>query len=71
MDGSILKYIPKSKWGGIADCFRDEDGIWIWLNEGWNADRMDSNCRVIAEDTIAQLRYQIGGIKKVKEEANK
>lgn len=71
MDRSILKYIPKSKREGIADCFRDEDGIWIWLNEGWNADRMDSNCRVIAEDTIAQLRHQIGGIRKVKEEANR
>lgn len=68
MDRTILKYVPKSKREAIADCFRDEDGIWIYLKQGWNADRMDSNCHVIAEDTIAQLRYQIGGIRKVKEE---
>lgn len=65
MDNSIMKYIPKSKQDGIRDCFRDEDGIWIWLKEGWNADRMDSECRVICEDTIKDLRWQIGGIRKV------
>ena len=65
MDKSIMKYIPKSKHDGIADCFRDEDGIWIWLKDGWNADRMDSECHVICEDTIKELRWQIGGIHKV------
>ena len=65
IDKRILKYIPKSKHSAIRECFHDEDGYWIFLNEGWNADRMDSECRVIGEDTIQQLRYQIGGIKKV------
>ena len=67
MDKSIMKYIPKSKQEGIDDCFRDSDGIWIYLKDGWNADRMDSNCRVISEDTIKDLRYQIAGIRRVED----
>ncbi len=67
MDKSIMKYIPKSKQDGISDCFRDDDGIWIYLKDGWNADRMDSNCHVIHEDTIKELRWQIAGICKAEE----
>ena len=65
MDKTILKYIPKSKLDGIESCFRDSDGIWIWLKDGWNADRMDTNCHVIHEDCIKDLKYQIAGIRKV------
>ena len=61
----IMKYIPKSKVEAVADAYEDSDGIWIYLNPGWNADRMDWDCRVIHEDTIAQLRYQIAGIRRV------
>ena len=60
----ILKYIPKSKLEGIADAYEDSDGIWIYLKEGWNADRMDFDCRTIHEDTIQQLRWQIAGIRR-------
>ena len=65
MDKAILKYIPKSKRDGVKSCFRDSDGIWIWLKDGWNADRMDSDCHVIREDYINDLKYQIAGIRKV------
>lgn len=65
MDKAILKYIPKSKREGIKDCFRDDDGIWIFLKNGWNADRMDNECHVIHEDCISDLKYQIAGIRKV------
>lgn len=65
MDKAILNYIPKSKLDGIESCFRDSDGYWIWLKDGWNADRMDSDCHVIHEDYIKDLRYQIAGIRKV------
>lgn len=61
----IMKYVPKSKKEAISDAWKDSDGIWIILKDGWNADRMDSNCRVIHEDYISDLRYQIAGIKKI------
>ena len=61
----LMKYIPKSKRQAIRDSFHDSDGYWIFLKEGWNADRMDSECRVIHEDFISDLRYQIAGIRKV------
>lgn len=63
----LLKMVPKSKQEAIQDAFEDSDGMWIYLKPGWNADRMDWDCRVIHEDTIAQLRYQIAGIRRVAE----
>lgn len=65
MDKNILKYIPKSKHTAIRECYKDCDGYWIILVENYIADRVDSNARVIHEDTIKDLRYQIGGIVKV------
>ena len=61
---SIMKYVPKSKKQAIKACWRDSDGYWIILHEGYNADRTDWNCRTIHEDTIPELRYQIAGISK-------
>ena len=61
----ILSYVPKSKKEAISDAWSDDDGIWIILKPGWNADRMDSNCRVIHEDYIKDLRFQIAGIARV------
>ena len=65
MDKNILKYVPKSKMESIHDAWRDEDGYWIMLREGWNADRTDNKCRTIHEDDIKGIRYQIGGIARV------
>ena len=65
MNQMIMKYVPRSKIAAIRDAWIDSDGMWITLKEGWNADRMDSCCRVIHEDTIRGLRFQIAGIKKV------
>ena len=67
MNKDIIKYIPKSKIEAIHDAWKDEDGIWIILNEGWEASRMDMGAGCIHEDTIKQLRYQIAGIRKVVE----
>ena len=69
MNKDLIKYIPKSKLEAISDIFKDEDGIWIYLKQGWEASRMDSGCHVIHEDNIRQLRYQIAGIKRNHEEA--
>ena len=67
MDEKIIKYVPLYKRSGIKDAWRDSDGYWITLKEGWNAYRMDSDCRTIHEDTINQLRWQIAGIAKSEE----
>lgn len=62
-DTQIVRYIPKSKRYMIESCWKDSDGYWITLKDGFNAGRMDvSGCHTIHEDTIAELRYQIAGI---------
>ena len=62
-DAQIMKYIPKSKRHTIESCWKDSDGYWITLKDGFNAGRMDNGgCHTIHEDTIAELRYQIAGI---------
>lgn len=60
----IMQYVPKSKVEAVQDAFHDEDGIWIYLKDGWEASRTDRGCHVIHEDTVKQLRYQIAGIRK-------
>lgn len=69
----IMKLIPKGKQEAVYDAWEDSDGVWIMLKEGWNADNMDTQCRTIHEggedytykETVANLRYQIKGIRKV------
>lgn len=65
MDDRIMKYVPLKKRQAIKDAYRDEDGYWICLNDGWEASNTDSGCRTIHEDTIPELRYQISGITRV------
>ena len=65
MAKAIIDYIPKTKREAIRDAYRDSDGYWICLNEGWEATRTDSGCQTIHEDTIADLKYQIAGIQRV------
>lgn len=60
----IMKYIPKSKLDAVSDAFEDEDGLWIYLKQGWEASRTDRGCHVIHEDTVKELRYQIAGIRR-------
>lgn len=61
----LMRYVPKSKREAVRDAYRDEDGFWICLREGWEASRTDAGCRTIHEDTIPELRYQIAGIRRV------
>ena len=61
----LMKYVPKSKKEAVREIFHDDDGYWIFLKEGWEASRTDSGCRVIHEDYISNLRYQIVGITKI------
>lgn len=71
MDQSILKYVPALKREAIRDAYRDQDGIWITLRDGWEASRTDSGCHVIHEDTISDLKYQIAGIQRIEQEATR
>ena len=71
MDQSILKYVPASKREAIRDAYRDQDGIWITLRDGWEASRTDSGCHVIHEDTVSDLKYQIAGIQRIEQEATR
>lgn len=64
-DPAILNYVSPKKLESIKECYHDEDGYWIILNEGWEASNMDSGCKTIHEDTVKQLRYQISGIRKI------
>lgn len=64
-DEKIMRYIPKYKRDAVQSCWKDSDGYWIVLKDGFNADNMDWNCHTIHEDTIAELRYQISGISSV------
>ena len=69
----IMRLVPKSKKPAIRDAWEDSDGVWIMLNEGWNADGMDTNCRTIHEGgedeplsrTIRELKNQISMIRKI------
>lgn len=63
----IMRYVPMYKREAIKTAWTDDDGYWIVLKEGWNADRMDFNCRTIHEDTIKELKYQISGINRRKD----
>lgn len=75
-EASIMRMIPKQKKASVYSAWEDSDGIWIMLNEGWNADNMDNICRTIhvggddEEDEprskiLNELKYQISGIRKV------
>ena len=69
----VRRMIPKSKKAAIREIYEDQDGFWIILNSGWNADGMDSDCRTIHEggddytdaETISALKYKISMIRKL------
>ena len=70
----VMGMVPKSKKAAIREVYIDSDGIWVILNEGWNADGMDSRCRTIhcgdeedvdSVEVVQDLKYQIGCIRKL------
>ena len=58
---SIWKYVPQ-KWikcGAVTNCLADSDGYWVWLDfeeGGWRAYDHGSDCGIIHEYTISDLR---------------
>lgn len=64
MDDRIMKYVPKSKKAAVKDCWKDSDGYWITLHDGYEFSNLDAGARAVSRDTISELRYQIAGIRK-------
>ena len=64
MNTKLLRYVPKKFHIAISDIFKDSDGYWIFLKDGW----LDSvnQCHVIHTDTIAELKEEIRLIEKEK-----
>lgn len=63
IDPKIMRYVPKKYKHTISAAWKDSDGYWITLKDGYNAGRMDNGgCHTIHEDTIKDLKYQIAGI---------
>ena len=70
-DPRIMKYIPKSKRAAINECWIEDAlcaeckcSYWITLKEGWEFGNLDAGARIVSQDTIKDLRYQIAGIQK-------
>lgn len=60
----IMDYVPWCKVDAIHACWKDSDGYWIQLNDGWVATRSTAE-HTIHEDSLRQIGYQMGGVKKV------
>ena len=66
---NLWTYIPDFVLPGVTNCFSDSDGYWIWLDfeeGGWSAYDHGSDCGVIHEYTIADLKQAIKTIAKVR-----
>jgi hypothetical protein len=64
IDSKILKYVQKSKLNAIRSAWKDEEGYWINLNDGYENGNWGG--RTIHEDTIKWLRYEIAAIVEIK-----
>lgn len=62
VSGNLWQYIPKRAMPGVTECFADTDGYWIYLDfyeRGWTAYDHGSDCGVIHEYTIADIRKAV------------
>lgn len=60
----LWKYIPQKLYEAVDDCVIDSDGYWIWLKKGYLAYDHGSDCGIIHEYRISDLRDAIKTIKK-------
>jgi hypothetical protein len=59
---SILSAIQRLRLGKfVAEIDHDEDGYWVYLNQGAWSDAMD--CRTIHEDTIRAINDQLKDVR--------
>lgn len=71
--GIVERLIPRNKKAAIREIYEDVDGWWVILNDGWNADGMDFDCRTIHSggeemtdvETLADLKEQFAQIRKL------
>ena len=75
LDPRIMKYVSKKKKSAILECWIEDSlcteypcSYWIRLKEGWHFSNLDTGCRIVSQDTIADLRYQIAGIEPYEED---
>lgn len=54
---SVNKYIPKKHQDKIDDFYRDIDGCWLILKDGYVS--ITTECSTIHEDTIKDIKHQI------------
>lgn len=61
----IVRYIPQRllNAGAIQDAFIDDDGYWIYLNEGWHSYDGADDCATVHEVTIKDLKEAIKQIR--------
>lgn len=55
----LWKYIPKKLYDAVADTGVDDDGYWVYLNRGWLAYDHGSDCSIIHEYNVADLKEAI------------
>lgn len=60
----LWKYIPEKLKEGVTDAFSDSDGYWIMLDENHVAYDGGSDCGMIHEYNIADLKAAIKTIRK-------
>ena len=66
VDTNIWKYIPDKCREGVTNAFADSDGYWVWLDfeeGGWVAYDGGSDCGIIHEYTIQDMRAAIKTIR--------
>lgn len=64
MMASLLMYIPKRFHKAVREAYRDDDGYWICLKDGWVDGIIGTH--VIHTDTVAELREEARLIEKEK-----
>ena len=61
---NLYKYMPRKVLDGVIDAFSDSDGYWIYLSDHYTAYDGGSDCRIIHEHTVQDLKAAIKTIRK-------
>lgn len=62
-DAKLLEYIPKRKRTWVKEIYRDSDGIWCYLKEGYID--TDMGTTVVHAETIRQLIMDFKNVEEV------